>query len=234
MASATIIPTGTSGCDTSLKLNGKQIDTLANTPLPSGETIKFIFRYVSRGLPSAYDIDATEAMLINAAGLILCLVQYGPPKNPWPVDAAHGTSHGQAAARNASTVGYPSGCHIFLDMEGLAPSGQVVLNYVQAWCDAVHAAGYKAGVYVGFASGLTFDQWGHLDCIDLFWCDAAPRVPPTGKGFGVKQSMTITLKGVPIDPDKVSADQLGRLLIGMGPDVNISLADPDNEQVKAA
>jgi hypothetical protein len=224
--SATRLSDNSWGIDTSGKLTSKMMQTLASQELPIGKKPAFLFRYVSRGTPSVYDITADEARACVDSGMILCIVQYGPPSSPWPVDASHGTQHGQAAATNASGVGYPQGAHIFLDMEGLHPMGEVVEEYVQAWCAAVHAAGYLAGVYVGFASGLTADQWASLTCVDLFWCDAADRTPPTGVGFAIKQHMTINSMVLPVDPDFVSPDLKGRMLIGMGPDINQEPVDP--------
>lgn len=57
-------------------------------------------------------------------------------------------------------LGMPAGCTVWLDIEGLpicppAIDPQVLIAKVNAWCDAVAAAGFMPGVYIGSPQPLT-------------------------------------------------------------------------------
>jgi hypothetical protein len=71
-----------------------------------------------------------------------------------PIEASSATSEGSADAQqavaDAQAVGLGAGNPIYLDMESYsrtAANSSAVLAYVQAWTQALHAAGYRSGVY---------------------------------------------------------------------------------------
>lgn len=66
------------------------------------------------------------------------------------VTAAQGTKDGEAAVQLMLHAGFPSGSFVYLDLENGAPFSTAQQEYVGAWCDAVTAAGFGAGVYCSF------------------------------------------------------------------------------------
>lgn len=191
------------GVDTNTVLTAQKAKALAiNTVL--SKPIKFVFRYVSLSAPFGRgDITVAERDAILGAGLALGLVQHVNWPG-WVANAANGAQHGEAAVAHAQSIGYPQACAIGLDMEGVADSGQPVLDYVIAWAAAVHAAGYTVLLYNGYACGLTPDQLAQLKKdghVGAFWKDFGPRKPPTGYAFSLVQMTQQTMVGQPCDPD---------------------------------
>jgi hypothetical protein len=78
----------------------------------------------------------------------------------WLPTVALGTAYGAIAAQEASVVGYPRGCILWCDLEGVQPDADVrdVIGFCNAWYDAVRVVGYDAGLYVGWRSGLSADE----------------------------------------------------------------------------
>jgi hypothetical protein len=164
-----------------------------------------LWRYVSLGAPSPADITVAEVSAILGAGWLLGLVQH-VQRPSWQADPASGLAHGKAATDHAALVSYPQGCHIGLDMEGLGDSGAPVVGYVVAWADAVHAAGYRVLLYLGYDDGIADTAMGRLVAggyIDALWSDYGPRTLPTGLSFALKQHAQTTVVGIGVDPDEV-------------------------------
>ena len=72
--------------------------------------------------------------------------------------AAQGQSAGTDAIARARAVGIGSGNPIYFDMEGYGTGGgatQTALTFLSAWTSALHAAGYRSGVYSSAASGIS-------------------------------------------------------------------------------
>ena len=205
---------------TSVKLRGATFE---------GHALEFMWRY-------GPEVSSGEIACLIAAGWVV-LLAWHVPRPGWHASAELGAQHGAAQVAHARSVGYPEGCDLLIDMEGVGNPGPDCIAYAQARGDACHAAGYGAVYYEGFDDGLQLSdrvaivESGH---IDKFFADFGPRVPPPGIGFVCKQFQTVTLAGVSIDPDHAFPDMRGRTLVGMGPpfvapEDEITKVDPPDE-----
>jgi len=191
------------GVDTNAKLTAAQAKALADAQV-NGQPIKFVFRYVSLGAPSPADITVAERDAILASGLALGLVQHVNYPG-WVASQENGAAHGAAAAAHATLVGYAPNAMLAVDMEGVKDVGQPVIDYVTAWAKAVHAAGFRVLLYVGYCCGISPQQLAALrsaGVVDAFWADYGPRAEPPGFGFIVKQHAQTTIAGICVDPDE--------------------------------
>jgi hypothetical protein len=72
--------------------------------------------------------------------------------------AAEGQSQAASAVATAASFGYGAGTPVYFDMEGYDSSNtackQGVLDFLAAWTQGLHAAGYTSGVYSSAASGV--------------------------------------------------------------------------------
>jgi hypothetical protein len=188
--------------DASAKLTPDNIDSVA------ADGYKGIVRYVPLpGVVAASDIDAGELEAIVGGGLGLMLVQHVryPGWNPALYKGAHDAA---VAVQSAMAAGYPAGAHIFVDLEGIKGTAHATITFANDWADAVVAAGYRAGCYVGYAVPLTPEQLYDLHDVNSYWSDAGKRAVAT-RGFAIKQRPQIFIDNVPFDPDDVEPDQLG-------------------------
>lgn len=170
-----------------------------------------IVRYVP--LPangSAADISAAELGGLVGEGLDCMLVQH-VRRPPWDPGAHDGEADGAAAAAHAERVGYPPGCHLWLDVEGITGSATATVAFAVAWQRAVIAAGYRSGLYVGYAVPLDAEGLYELPGFDSYWSDFGRRSVAT-RGFAVVQhAPEVTIGGVSFDRDDVAPDALGDL-----------------------
>jgi hypothetical protein len=89
----------------------------------------------------------------------------------WVPTAALGAEYGANAARFTRALGVPAGVGVWCDLEGVragTPAADVAA-YVNAWHDAVAAAGYVAGLYVGWAPGLSAAQLYRALTVTRYW-----------------------------------------------------------------
>ena len=176
-----------------------------------------IFRYVPLpGNSAKADISGVELGCLFDAGLEVGLVQHvrgNPPAQPlWQPGAHDGALDAQAAAACAQAAGYPAGCHIFQDLEACDGSALNVLTYCIDWGRSMLASGYLAGLYVGYACGLTPDGLYALPSHTSYWSDAGHRHVST-RGCAVQQGAAVTIAGVQFDLDVVAPDALNGLPI---------------------
>ncbi len=119
----------------------------------------FCIRYLSRAeAQGASDLTTSEALNILSAGLALSAGQH--PRLPgWMPSRQLGSQDGSRAAQHAIEIGFPHGLNIWCDLEGVEPSTlpEIVIDYCNAWFDAVSLAGYIPGVYVGVDAILDGD-----------------------------------------------------------------------------
>ncbi|MEN9865145.1 MAG: hypothetical protein RL748_735, partial [Pseudomonadota bacterium] len=134
--------------------NGFDSDTVVSATVAAQffqQGYQFCLRYLSLG-PTQYggDLSVGEAQNILAAGLALMPVQH-VPGGSWSPNGALGSEYGQHAAANASSVGFPAGVNVWLDLEAVSPSAaaQDVIDYCNNWYHEVSSAGYVPGLYVG-------------------------------------------------------------------------------------
>ena len=131
---------------------------------------RFCLRYVGRVQMASYDLTAQEAEGILAAGLALMPVQHVLDPG-WQPTAALGAEYGQNAATFAQQLGFPAGVNVWCDLESVATSAAAsdVTGYCNAWYEAVAAAGYVPGLYVGYEPGLTGQQLHDDLRFDAYW-----------------------------------------------------------------
>ena len=176
----------------------------------------FAIRYVRRAFASGHDITAGELAGLVQAGLGVMLVQH--VANPgWLPTAALGAAYGATAASEAASAGMPRGTTLWCDLEGVngrASSGDVI-QFCNQWHDAVQAAGYLPGLYVGDACGLSSAQLHKNLRFRAYWSaynlnrDNYPAV----RGVQMRQLVAHAgdrFDGCPdIDADVIHADAMG-------------------------
>ncbi len=171
---------------------------------------KFCIRYLSLGAEAAKDLSTQEATDILNSGLALMPVQH--VRYPgWTPNQALGQQDGQNAGSNAQAVGFPAGVNVWCDLEGVNPAAQPqdVIDHCQAWYQAVSAAGYVPGLYVGSAAILTGQQLYSLS-FQHYWRSQSkvPDIPTRGYQL-VQLYPSITINGVGIDVDIAQNDGAG-------------------------
>ena len=192
--------------DCSYPINAARAIEMAATPL-LGQKVNGVCQYVGLEHNSSSDISVENLQGILKAGLGLWLVQHCLYPG-WEASAALGRHLGLAARQNAASVGYLSGCHLALDLEGCKSVGQDVIDYVTSWVNEVRDD-YQPLLYVGYSCGLTAQQlYEAFSGIHRYWSDFGPRQVST-RGFAVKQHAQVLHCGVPVDPDETQEDLLG-------------------------
>lgn len=178
----------------------------ANTPIRAAlaaqfvqQGFKFCIRYLSRTTQGPNDLSVDEAGEILDSGMALMPVQH-VRKAGWTPTSSTGTQDGQAAAQNATTIGFPPGTNVWCDLEGVAPgtNPQDVIDYANSWFDQVAAAGFLPGIYVGAGTLLTEQQLSNLK-FEHYWRSQS-NVPNTHRGYQLIQLYPeTTVNGIGID-----------------------------------
>lgn len=171
---------------------------------------KGVVRYVPLpGNDSAGDISRTELENLCSAGLEVLLVQHVrfPGWNP----ALHsGDADAAAVLKKAAEVGYPHGCHVYLDLEGINGSAAGTIAYAIDWEHTLIAGLQRAGLYVGYGVPLYAVDLYDLPGFNTYWSDSADREVAT-RGTAIVQGPSVTIAGVAFDLDAVRRDKLGEL-----------------------
>jgi len=198
-------PAGLSGFDVNSRLTANQATSLKNAGYD------FCIRYVPRMETTATNnLTHNEAVIILNAGLALSAVQHASPEG-WTPTADLGTTYGKYAATYASeTVGLPQGMNIWCDLEMVAndTDAAAVIAYCQAWYNAVLAAGYVPGLYVGYGIKLSDQQLYQDLSFQHYWLAYNGQDVAT-RGFQLIQSDQKTVSGITLDPDRTQNDRLG-------------------------
>jgi hypothetical protein len=169
-----------------------------------------VIRYVPLpGDDSAGDITKTELENICSAGLELMLVQH-PRYAGWKPSSHSGDADAAAALARAEEVGYPHGCHLFLDLEGINDSTFATINFAVDWQHTLIAGLLSAGLYVGFSVPLHPVDLYEIPGVNSYWSDPADRQVAT-RGTAILQGPSVTIAGVKFDVDGVRKDKLGSL-----------------------
>lgn len=140
-----------------------------------------------------------------------------------PVTVAN-TYDGVRSALQAKALGLPAGCTVWLDLEGKTayetPPSQLIAK-INTWADAIKAAKYEPGLYVGSPQPLTGEELWKLNVV-RYW-KAPSRVfdrfgrpwdGPEKCGFCMWQMWpqhTWKDTGVFVDVNMIGQDHLGRL-----------------------
>lgn len=171
----------------------------------------FCVRYLSLGTEQdAGDLSSSEASDILASGLALMVVQHVEDPG-WSPSQSSGQTNGNNAAANADSIGMPPGMNVWCDLEGMAASAtaQDVINYCTDWYNAVSAASYVPGLYVGANAVLSGQQLYDLP-FEHYWqsCSEVPTVAV--RGYQMVQTLVQNpVNGIGIDDDMTQTDQLG-------------------------
>ena len=171
---------------------------------------RFCVRYISLGQEWEGDLSYSEANQILEAGLALMPVQH--PRYPgWAPSTSMGRTLGQQAAINAYSVGFPAGVNVWCDLEGVSlnSSSWDVIEYCNAWYDAVAQWGYAPGLYVGYNSFLSSEQLYYSLKFSHYWKSMSDVPEVYKRGYQLIQSATETVNGIRIDPDTTKDDNLG-------------------------
>lgn len=169
----------------------------ANTPISSAVAQAFLakghryaIRYVGRRQMKPHDLSTQEAKTILAAGLALMPVQHVELPG-WSPTAALGAEYGTNAGIFTKQLGFPPGVCVWCDLEEVSTSSTAadVIGYCNAWYDAVKAAGFSPGVYVGFNPGLTGQQLYANLRFKHYWGAYNVDVSIPNRGWQLKQSV---------------------------------------------
>lgn len=172
---------------------------------------RFCVRYLSLGTSEAAgDLTNQEAINILGGGLALMPVQHVANQG-WTPSAALGSTNGSNAANNAFSVGFPPGVNVWLDLEGIA-SGTPAVNvtdYCVNWFNAVLAAGFVPGLYVGANCILSGTQLYDLP-FQHYWQSesSVPAIPNRGYQM-VQTPVSGDVNGISIDQDVTNVDNEG-------------------------
>jgi len=189
----------------------------ANTIITAGvaqqffsQGFSFCLRYISRGSEASKDLSAAEASAILSSGLALMPVQHVAAAG-WTPSGSLGRQNGTHAAANATLVGFPPGVNVWCDLEGVnsATPAQAVIEYCQAWFDAVSAEGFVPGLYVGADAILTGQQLFDLR-FQHYWksLSKVPDIPIRGYQL-VQHFASAPVNGISIDLNITQNDNQG-------------------------
>jgi len=208
------LPVGSRGFDCNARV------TLSQARAFQSAGYKFVVRYVRRSTKHDYDLSAGELVGLLNSGLAVMVVQHVAAEG-WSPTVALGTAYGAIAAQEASVVGYPRGCILWCDLEGVQPDADArdVIGFCNAWFDAVRVVGYDAGLYVGWRCGLTADQLYYKLKFRRYWSgynlddDQVPSVRGVCMVQGEYPPLSERVKGIPFeyDVDEITGDHFNNV-----------------------
>lgn len=147
------------------------------------EGYRFCLRYISRKSEASEDLSYEEASAILEGGLALMPVQHVLDPG-WHPTASLGREYGENAAENTFQIGFPTGVNVWCDLEGINSSVPVrdVIDYCNAWYEAVAANGYLPGLYVGYDAILSGEQLYQALKFKHYWKSVSdvPNIPTRG------------------------------------------------------
>ncbi len=133
-----------------------------------------------------------------------------------------GKTYGENAASFASEAGLMEGVNVWLDLEDI-PAGtphQDIIDYCNAWFDAVQTSGYEPGVYIGFNVWLSPDELFLKLKFKHYW-RAPGNIPEIShRGYQLIQHTESTPSGE-FDSDVTQDDNLGDGVLWQTRDTNL-------------
>jgi len=199
--------------DCDQRLTDAQLDKLLLAEY-HGEKVQGIGRYIGMEQNGAGDCDAAEAQRITSRGFGLWLIQHCPFPG-WSPSVGQGYARGNWAVRNAQAIGYPSGAHLELDLEGVAPGtlAGAVADYCNTWVTRATAGDYPGLLYVGFDPILDAQELYGLPDFHAYCSDWGPRAVAK-RGFCMRQiEADAVIGGIKCDVGRCYPDQLGGTLL---------------------
>jgi hypothetical protein len=198
-------------------MQGADIDSvlsLAKATELKANGIDFVLRYAPRQLDTyLYNLTNPEMLRILQAGIALMVVQH-VANDGWEPTEELGASYGKYMADFCTkTIQLPKGVNVWLDLEMVKIGTPIAdtISYATAWWDAVNAAGYVPGLYVGYQPGLTAEELYKNLPFRSYWRSYNYDDGVSTRGFCMIQHPEKTIAGLQIDPDTIQADQLGGL-----------------------
>jgi hypothetical protein len=190
----------------------------ADTPIKSdiaeqfyNSGYRFCLRYLSLGgAESSGDLTVEEVEGILNAGLALMPVQH-VRRAGWLPCGNLGAEYGTHAGSHAKSIGFPAGVNLWCDVEGISSSTTAadVIAYCDAWYDAVLAAEYVPGLYVGANSILSGEQFSKLK-FQHYWKSESKVPDLPGRGYQMIQTLVEQpVHGIAIDKDETKTDSKG-------------------------
>lgn len=169
-----------------------------------------VVRYVPlpRNSP-AWDISAAELQRLTLGGVQVLLVQHSRSPN-WRPALCSGSDDALIAISSARLVGYPDDAHLYCDCEGPHATTAEMTAYLNAWSTSVLAAGYRAGLYVGYGVPLDGDQLYELPGFTSYWSDAGHR-HVSRRGCAMVQGGEVHIAGTLFDENDLAPDALGEI-----------------------
>ncbi len=114
-------------------------------------------------------------------------------------------------------MGFPAGVTVWLDLEGPGGTAADITAWVNAWAHEVKAAGYDAGLYVGYGTQLTSHELYAL-AVDRYWhsvsrvTDSANALAEPTCGWCMYQLNPSVMRCATwVDVDVVQEDYQGRV-----------------------
>lgn len=154
-------------------------------------------------------LTIAERDAILGAGMALLAVGFS--RRPgWAPSQALGAADGAAAVAHAKAAGLPPVCTLFCDLEGPSGTGADAAAYVNAWAEPVQAAGYVAGLYVGYEVKLTPSELYALK-VTGYWASCSRPQDVAVRGYQMRQDPHANqiVAGVQVDVDVISTDGRG-------------------------
>lgn len=192
--------------DVNQQLSGVQAKELADNGILG------VARYVPREAALvAGNITKPEIQAILQY-LSLYFVQHCPLSG-FMLNAALGQAYGAYAVTYLKLIGAPALVSVFLDLEGVAAAAKDVdvIGYANAWWEQVNSGGYTPGIYIGYGTNLSDAQLEESLKFQSYWraynCD---QIIPK-RGYCIVQHDQQTINRIPLDPNIISADELGGL-----------------------
>lgn len=216
------LPTGTKGFDCNVVL------TAATARAFAVRGYRFAVRYVPRVKRHAYDLTRSEVSAIMRAGLSLMVVQHVALPG-WKPDGPLGRRYGETAALEADDVGYTVGATLWCDLEEVSREAtrREVIEYGNAWYDAVHDAGYEPGLYVGYGAGLGSQDLFHALKFRRYWAaynlnrDRYPAV----RGVQMRQFAATSADRVPGVSFEFDVNLIGKDAMNSSPKLMLAPGD---------
>jgi hypothetical protein len=182
---------GSKGCDTVVKLSYAMAQALF------GAGFRFVIRYVT-------SVTAAELKDILRAGLAVSFVSYANSFDPSDEIAA------------LQRLGIPRGTVVWLDIESVKDDPITLQQRINTWANALKAAGYIPGLYVGAGALLTSIELYKLAVV-RYWkscsrvLDRNGNVAEPSCGWCCTQcTCQVVRAGVTVDIDFAYADYQGR------------------------
>jgi hypothetical protein len=184
---------------------------------------RYCIRYVSRvAKQGPDDLSSAEALDILNSGLALMPVQHVRDSG-WIPSAQLGGSDGVHAVYHAFIIGFPPGVNVWCDLEGVSQDtpAQLVISYCNSWYDAVAAAGYVPGLYVGADAILDGRALRFRLKFTHYWKSLSNVPEIVGRGYQMLQSAEQTVDGISIDQDRTQIDLLGDKVLWLAPSLSV-------------